>query len=346
MSIPRTGRCMTSILTVALVLVGAILSGCGQSSNSTSINGAGASFPAPLYQRWFAEYQRANPGIKVSYQSTGSGAGVNQFIAGTVQFGASDVAMTPAEVAQVSRGAIMIPVTAGAVVVGYNLAGVPDLKLSRAALVGIFAGKVTRWNDLLIRATNPGVALPDQKISVVHRSDGSGTTAIFTSHLAAVGGAHWSAGAGKSIEWPTGIGAKGNEGVTARLLQDPGSIGYIEVSFAQQNGIKTAALENKYGQFVPYSAQAAADALANINLPENLVGFDADPAGTTSYPIVSYTWILVYRQYDNAAVADGLKKVLTWAVTDGQKFSEELGYTPLPAPVVARARDAIDSIGR
>lgn len=320
---------------------------CGPSNPGVNIHGAGASFPAPLYQRWFVEYNKLRPEVRISYQSVGSGAGVNQFIAGTVQFGASDVPMTAGEIAKVSRGTKQIPVTAGGVVVGYNLPGVGELQLPRKVLADIFLGKVTKWNDPSIAAVNAGTNLPELPITVVHRSDGSGTTAIFTEHLATIS-ADWKSTvkSGKSVQWPCGVGAKGNEGVTAQLLQVKGSIGYLEYGFAQQNGIATAALENKAGRFVKYTAQSAKAALNNIKLPDNFVASDSDPAGESSYPIVSYSWLLIYEQYDDAQAAAALRDVLGWILSDGQKLSDSLGYIPLPDSVVARLRPVVEQIGR
>lgn len=341
----RFGRFLSLAAAAVLALSMAACKPSGQ--ESVSLHGAGATFPAPLYQQLFAEYNKKHPEVKISYQSVGSGAGVNQFIAGTVTFGASDVAMTEAEIAQVKRGTVLVPVTAGAIVIGFNVEGVSELKLSQEALAQIFLGEIKVWNDPRIAALNQGVNLPSQPITVVHRSDGSGTTGVFTMHLSAISQT-WKSGpgTGKTVQWPTGIGAKGNEGVTAQLMQVPGSIGYIEVSYARQNNIKSAVLQNRDGNFVAYSSAAAAEALANIELPDSLVAFEPNPAGAGSYPIVSYSWILAYRQYDDAKQAETLRNVLHWAVTDGQAFADQLGYIPLPEPVVVKLAPVIDTIGR
>jgi phosphate transport system substrate-binding protein len=314
---------------------------------TASLSGAGATFPAPLYQLWFSEYNKVNPGVQVSYQSVGSGAGVEQFTKGTVDFGASDVGMKPEEIAKVTKGVLMLPMTAGGVVVAYNLPDIKDLKLSRDALVKIFQGKIAKWNDPAIAKDNPDAKLPDQAISVVTRSDGSGTTAVFTQHLSAIS-PEWkkSPGDGKSIQWPVGTGAKGNEGITAQIQQNQGSIGYIEYGYAKQNDVPFATLQNKAGQFVTYSPETATAALESITLPENLLGADPDPSGETAYPIVTYTWILAYQKYDNADKAKALEEVLKWALKDGQQKSADLGYIPLPAPVVSKVEAAVDTISQ
>lgn len=315
------------------------------SGQSVSITGAGASFPAPLYQKWFAEYNKQNPDIKVAYQSVGSGAGVEQFTQQTVDFGASDVAMKDAEIAAVDRGVVLLPMTAGSVVLAYNLPGVESLQLSREAYIDILLGKITKWNDPAIASTNAGVDLPDSEITVVYRSDGSGTTGVFTKHLSAVS-SEWKdkVGEGKTVEWPTGIGAKGNEGVTAQIQQTEGSIGYIEYGYAKLQGIPAASLENKAGNYIAPSSESAAETLSAVTLPENLRAFITDPEGDNSYPVVSYTWILAYQSYDDATKLDAFKEVVNWSLTEGQNFAEELGYIPLPSNVVTKVEAALGTI--
>ena len=268
---------------------------------SVSLTGAGASFPAPLYQRWFSEYSQKNPNVQVTYQSVGSGAGVEQFTQQTVNFGASDVAMKDEEIAKVDRGVVLLPMTAGSIVLAYNLPGVTELQLSRQVYVDILLGKIKKWNDSAIAKINPEAKLPNQEITVVHRSDGSGTTGVFTKHLSSIS-SEWQkkVGSGKTVAWPTGVGAKGNEGVTAQIKQTEGSIGYIEYGYAKQLGIPVASLENKAGNYVAPSSESASSALGAVTLPENLRAFVTDPEGGDSYPIVSYTWILAYGNYDDA----------------------------------------------
>ena len=312
-----------------------------------TINGAGASFPAPLYQRWFADLNKKYPNLRVNYQSVGSGAGVKQFKAGTVDFGASDVAMKDKDIAEVdaSKGVLLLPMSAGSVVFAYNLPGVKDLKLSRLAYVDILLGKIKKWNDPKLVADNPGVTLPDKNITFVHRSDGSGTTGVFTKHLSAIS-PEWKdkVGEGKTVEWPTGVGAKGNEGVTAQIKQTDGSIGYIEYGYAKLNNIAFATLENKEGEFVKPSDEAASQTLSAVTLPANLRAFITDPEGKESYPIVTYTWILAYKKYDNPAKAKAVEAMIEYGLTEGQKVSKELGYVPLPENVVKKVAAAADSI--
>ncbi len=315
------------------------------SSQSISLSGAGASFPAPLYQRWFSEYNKQNPNVQVAYQSVGSGAGVEQFIQGTVDFGASDVAMKDEEIAVVERGVALLPMTAGSIVLAYNLPDVPELKLSRQAYVDILLGKIKKWNDPAIARLNSNTQLPDSNITVVHRSDGSGTTGLFTKHLSAIS-PEWSekVGSGKVVEWATGIGAKGNEGVTAQILQTEGSLGYIEYGYAKQQEIPTATLENKAGKYVAPSSESASSALGATTLPENLRAFVTDPEGEDSYPIVTYTWILAYRTYEDEDKLKAFKNVINWSLTEGQSFAEELGYIPLPDNVVQTVQKKLDTI--
>lgn len=321
--------------------------GSGEDSGekSVSLTGAGASFPAPLYQRWFSEYNKQNPNVRVAYQSVGSGAGVEQFTQGTVDFGASDVAMDDDEIAAIDRGVALLPMTAGSIVIAYNLPDVPELKLSRKAYVDILMGKITQWNDPAIAKLNPQAKLPDTKITIVYRSDGSGTTGVFTKHLSAVS-PEWKekVGDGKTVEWPTGVGAKGNEGVTAQILQTEGALGYVEYGYAKQQEISTATLENKAGKYVPASGEAAAKALSGTELPENLRAFITDPEGESSYPIVTYTWLLAYQKYDDPAKLKAFKDVVNWSLTDGQAFADELGYIPLPENVVQKVKTKLNTI--
>ncbi|MGB8700181.1 MAG: phosphate ABC transporter substrate-binding protein PstS [Thermosynechococcaceae cyanobacterium] len=315
-------------------------------TETVALSGAGATFPAPLYQKWFADFNKANPSVTVSYQSVGSGAGVKQFTAGTVDFGASDVAMKDEEIKDVAKGVLMIPMTAGSIVLAYNLPEVKEpLKLSRKAYVDIFSGKIKKWNDPEIAKANPDAKLPDSAIKVVYRSDGSGTTAVFTKYLSAVS-SDWKAkiGDGKTVNWPSGTGAKGNEGITAQIQQNQGSIGYVEYGYAKQNGLQFASLENKAGSFIAPSDQSAQTTLASAELPDNLRVFIVDPAGKDDYPIVTFSWILAYKTYDDPVKAKVLKAVLDYSLTEGQKASAELGYVPLPDDVVTKAKAAVASI--
>ena len=303
------------------------LAGCGGSS---ILNGAGASFPASIYQRWFQEL--AGQGIQVNYQSVGSGAGVRQFLSRTVDFAASDVPMKPEEVAKLPQGVVQIPMTAGAIAVAYNLRGC-DLKLSQTQLVDIFAGRINNFSQLGCSA---------KPIRVVHRSDGSGTTANFTAHLAAINPA-WkeSVGTAKTVKWPTGIGAKGNEGVAAQLLQVEGGIGYVEMAFVKQP-LQAAALTNASGAVVTPTLASGQEALASIDLGADLTGSNANPV--KGYPIVTFSWILLYKT-GNGARHDTLNKVFSHTLSDeAQAMAPSLGFISLPQDVVSKARAALATV--
>lgn len=311
------------------------------------LNGTGADFPFFIYQRWFSEYNRLHPTVQLNYQPTGSEVGIQQVITQTIDFGASDIAMTDEEMAQVKPGVVLLPMTAGSVAIAYNLPGIANgLKLPRDVYPDIFLGRITQWNDPKLAAANPDLTLPDQPIIVVHRSDGSGTTATLTRHLAAVSPA-WKeqVGDGLSVSWPTGVAVKSNAGVSAQIQQAPGVIGYVEFSYAQQLGLTMAALENQAGQYVLPSVAAAAQALSEAELPDNLRAFVPDPAAAAAYPIATYSWILAYQHYDDAAKAETLRTVLQWCLTEGQQFSSELGYVPLPEEIARRAAAAAEMIG-
>jgi phosphate transport system substrate-binding protein len=305
------------------------LSSC---SNGQTLQAAGASFPAGLYQRWFADLASKDK-IRVNYQSVGSGAGVRQFQAGTVDFAASDKPLDAKDAAAIKRGVVQLPLTAGAIAVAYNLPGC-NLKLSQEQLVQIFEGKIRNFQQL-------GCA--DQPIQVVVRSDGSGTTYNFTNSLAAFSPS-WKQGpgVGKSVNWPTGVGAKGNEGVAASLLQTKGSIGYVEAAYVR-GVLQAAAIANRAGSFSLPDADNASQALATINLGDDLTGSDPNPSA--GYPIVTFTWVLLYKN-GNAAKLPALQRTFNYALSEAaQKQAPSLGYIPLPAPVLAKAKDALASVG-
>ena len=318
-------------------------------ASDLSLTGAGASFPAPLYQRWFQDFNQVNPKLQINYQSVGSGAGVEQFTKGTVDFGASDTAMKDEEIAKVpaDKGVLLLPMSAGSIVIAYNLPDVKELKLPREVYVDIFLGKITKWNDPKIVAANPEAKLPDQNITVVHRSDGSGTTGVFTKHLSAIS-PEWKekVGEGKTVEWPSAgnIGGKGNEGVTASIQQSVGAIGYIEYGYAKSNNVKFAALQNKAGNFVAYTDAAGAKTLEAVVLPENLRAFIPDPEGADSYPIVSYTWMLVPKKVADPIKAKSIEAMIEYGLNQGQNVSGELGYIPLPKNVKEKVAVAADGI--
>jgi phosphate transport system substrate-binding protein len=321
--------------------------------NLVSLQGSGATFPAPLYKRWFLEYYRDHPNVQVNYQAIGSGAGVRQFTEDLVDFGASDAAMNDEEITKVERGVHLLPMTAGSIVLSHNVPGVDKpLRFSRETYVAIFLGDIDHWNDDAIATDNPGVSLPNLPITVVFRADGSGTTFAFTNHLRTIskkwvsqlGGEKKSFG--KSIIWPTGVGARGNSGVTALIQQTPGAIGYLEYGYAELAGLPMAVLQNHDGEYVAASAASGTAALqsAGTKVPDNLRLFIPDPTGEKSYPIVTYTWMLCYHQYPDQRKAQALKEVLRYGLTDGQQTASKLGYIPLPEVMVQKALAKVDSI--
>ncbi|MGH8001210.1 MAG: phosphate ABC transporter substrate-binding protein PstS [Brasilonema sp.] len=310
-----------------------------------SLNGSGATFPAPLYQTWFQALNQKYPNLQVNYQPVGSGAGIEQFTKGLVDFGASDVAMTDEEIKKVQNGVLLLPMTAGSIVLAYNLPGVEGLKLPRDVYTGIFLGTIKTWNDPKIAAANPGAKLPNTPITIVHRSEGSGTTGVFTQHLSAIN-PEWKSkvGSGKTVNWPVGLAAKGNDGVTAQVQQTQGSIGYVEYAYAKNSKLNFATLENKAKQFVAPSDESAAKTLESVTLPENLRAFITDPEGNDSYPLVTYTWILAYKKYPDAIKAKAVEAMIEYGLTEGQKIATQLGYVPLPQSVVQKVTAAADTI--
>ncbi len=327
-------------LLAAVLLLGAAASA---RAGDLLITGAGATFPFPLYSRWFSDYNKLHPALKFNYQSIGSGGGIKQITEGTVDFGASDAPMTDAELAK-APGIQHIPTVLGAVVVTYN-APVKDLKLTGETLSRVFLGKIAKWNDPAIARDNPGVRLPDQAIAVVHRSDGSGTTAIFTDYLAKVS-PEWKAGpgAGKSVRWPVGLGAKGNEGVTGMVKQTPGAVGYVELAYANQNHLEMASLKNRDGHFVKPSIQSTSEAAAGVRMPADYRVSITDAAGRNAYPIASFTYLLVHRDTRDAAKGAALIQFLSWAVHQGQAAAAPLDYAPLPKKVVEQVTATIKTL--
>jgi phosphate transport system substrate-binding protein len=344
----KSARLVVGLLAcVALVSSGVSCSPQGgPGGGQVKLQGAGASFPAPLYNKWFKAYNAAHPDVQIDYQSVGSGSGVKAIIDKTVDFGASDAAMTPEEIAKVDVGVQLVPMTAGSIVLAYNVEGVEGLKLSRKAYTAIFLGKVTKWNDPLVVEANPGTKLPATNINVVVRADSSGTTFVFTKHLSAVSEEFAkSPGTNKMPNWPVGTKSKGNEGVSAAINTTPGSIGYIEFGYAQGAKLKMATLENKAGKYVAPTIASGQAALASVNLPDDLIAWLPDPDGDQSYPIATYTWIMVYQKYADPTKAETLKKVLSYCLTEGQKDSEALGYIPLPPSVVEKNLAALVRLG-
>ena len=352
--------------TVAMMLVCVLAASCSPPERGKPkiqvpeggllLRGAGATFPAPLYERWFAEYQRLHPKVLVVYDRVGSGQGVKRLIGKSpeltaddaVDFAGSDAAMTDAEMAEVEGGVQLLPVTAGTLVLAYNLPGFTiDLRLSRATYTGIFLGQITEWNDPRIATDNPGSKFPPWSIVLVTRQDSSGTTFALTNHLSAIS-TEWRDrfGAATLVNWPgNAMRADGNAGTAGRIKGSLGSIGYVPYGFAKQLGLKMASLENKTGRFVTPSAQSGVATLAAASLPENLRLFFADPEGEESYPLVTFTWILVRRKQSDSQKAVALQDLCRWCLTEGQHLSEELGYVPLPSNVVTAATAAVEAIG-
>jgi phosphate transport system substrate-binding protein len=328
---------------IALSLFTASLSQIGA---ATALNGSGATFPAPLYLRWASDFRKDSPDITVNYQGVGSGAGIKQFSDGITDFGASDVAMSDAEINKVNGNVLMLPATAGTIVLAYNIPGVQTgLKLSRNAYVGILLGTIKSWNDPIIAKDNGGITLPNLPITAVSRSDGSGTTAVFTAHLDAVSPDFASkVGSGKSVTWPVGVAGKGNDGVTALIKQTPGAIGYVEFGYAEKNNLTMASLQNKAGNFIAPTLQSGAATLASVNLPENLRAFITDPDGANDYPIATFTWLLVKKTYTDAAKAAAVKAFVSYGLTKGQSAAPELGYITLPENVVAKVQSVLATV--
>ncbi|HTQ58261.1 MAG TPA: phosphate ABC transporter substrate-binding protein PstS [Bryobacteraceae bacterium] len=336
--------------TAFVAMAGLAMMSCGGSTTGggagQKLQGAGASFPAPIYSKWFKSYSESHPGVQIDYQSVGSGSGIKSFIDKTVDFGASDAAMTPEEIGRVdpALGVQLLPMTAGSIVITYNLPDVKELKLSRKAYSDIFLGTVKKWNDPLIAKANPGVKLPDSPINVVVRADSSGTTFVFTQHLSAISPDFAKGpGASKMPNWPVGTRSKGNEGVTASVKTTPGSIGYIEYGYAMSQSMPMAILENKSGEFVAPTTASGQAALASAQLPENLIAWVSDPAPKDAYPIATYTWLLVNKKYPKDKLAV-LQDLLKYCLGDGQKLAEPLGYIPLPASVVEKDLAAVNTL--
>ena len=311
------------------------------------VNGAGATFPYPIYSKWFDEFHKRNPDVQINYQSIGSGGGIRQVTDGTVDFGASDGPMTDEQLAATKVPILHLPTVLGAVVPTFNLAGIEALRFTPEALAGIFLGKITRWDDAVLAEANPGVKLPGQAIVPVHRSDGSGTTYVFTDYLTKVS-PEWSSSVGKgtAVNWPVGIGGKGNEGVTGLVKQTPNTIGYVELVYAVQNKLPVGAVKNRGGRFVQASLDSitAAAASAASNMPPDFRVSITDAAAADAYPIASFTWLLVPTRIKDAEKGRAMKDFLAWMLVDGQKLAPALQYAPLPEAVIGLERQALDRI--
>jgi phosphate transport system substrate-binding protein len=313
----------------------------------TTLNGAGATFPYPMYSKWFSEYHKLHPEIQINYQSIGSGGGIRQVINGTVDFGASDGPMTDDMLKEAKTKILHMPTVLGADVPAYNIPGVTaELKFTPEALAGIFLGKITKWNDKAITSANSGVNLPDRDIIVVHRSDGSGTTYIWTDYLSKIS-PEWQSqvGKGTSVKWPIGLGGKGNEGVAGSIRQLQGSIGYVELIYAVQNNINYGSVKNTAGNFVKASLESVTAAAASApKMPADFRVSITNAPGKDAYPISSFTWLLIPAQSKDAAKGRILADFLNWMVTDGQKMTAGLSYAPLPESVVQKEKDAIKQV--
>jgi phosphate transport system substrate-binding protein len=335
-------------LSVLVIVFASTACNGGGGSGSVTLQGAGATFPNPLYQKWLSEYGKINPNVRIDYQSIGSGGGIKQLKEQTVDFGASDAPMKDEDLKSAPGEILHIPTVLGAVVITYNLASVSQkLRFSPEVIADVFLGKIKKWNDPKIAADNPGVALPSTDVTVVHRSDGSGTSAVFTDYLSKVS-PEWKekVGAGISPSWPTGIGGKGNEGVTGQVKSTPNTIGYVELAYALQNNLPVAQLKNASGNYIDASIDAvtAAAAAALANTPEDLRVSITNAPGAQAYPISSYTYILVYKEQKDARKGKALVDFLWWGIHDGEKYAKDLQYAPLPDEIVRRTEAKINSI--
>jgi phosphate transport system substrate-binding protein len=309
----------------------------GAAGAQTLVNGAGATFPYPLYSKWFDEYTKIEPGMRFNYQSIGSGGGIRQITAKTVDFGATDGPMTDEQLRKAGGELFHIPTVLGAVVATYNLPGNPKLRFTPELLADVFLGKLTKWDDARLREANPGVNLPSQPIVVVHRSDGSGTTYIWVDYLSKVS-KEWEqkVGRGTSVKWPVGLGGKGNEGVAGQVKNTPGALGYVELAYAKTNKLPVGSVRNQAGTFVEPTIESttAAAAGAAKSMPADFRVSLTNPPGDTAYPIASFTWLLVYRDQPEPTKGQAIVKLLWWASHEGQKYASDLLYAPLPPEVV------------
>jgi phosphate transport system substrate-binding protein len=320
--------------------------GATSASQALQINGAGATFPNPIYSKWFSEYNKLHPNIRINYQSIGSGGGIQQVTNQTVFFGATDGPMNDEQLKSAPGPILHFPTVLGAVVPVYNIAGVTDeLKFTGPVLADIYLGKIKKWNDAAIAKLNPAVKLPATDITVVHRSDGSGTTYIFVDYLSKVSPAFKSqVGVSTSVKWPAGVGGKGNEGVSGLVTQTPGSIGYVELIYALQTKIPFGSVQNAAGEFVKASTDSVTKAAAGAAIPPDFRISITNAPGAGVYPISSFTWILMYEDPKDKASGKAMVDFMRWALTDGQKYAPDLGYAPLPANVVMLEQAALEKI--
>jgi len=321
------------------------LEGADRASAQLLINGAGATFPYPIYSKWFDEYSKVDPSVRFNYQSIGSGAGQRQIVEGTVDFGASDGPMSDQNLARAPGKILHVPTVAGADVIAYNLPGAPRLRLDGPAIADIFLGKIAKWNDPRLAALNPGAALPKADILVVHRADGSGTTYILVDYLSSVSG-EWQkrVGRGTAVKWPAGLGAEGNEGVTAQIKQMPGAMGCVELVYATQNQLPCASVKNAAGNFIAPSVETVTEALAAAAIPDDFRFSMVNAPGGRAYPIASATWLLVYQHQRNAEKGRKMVEFLKWALKEGGPMARQLDFAPLPPDLSKRVLAEIDGI--
>ncbi len=338
---PRRWRSLTCAGILAIALSTQSVGSAARAADLVTLNGAGATFPYPLYSRWFAEYNRLHPDVRINYQSIGSGGGIAQVQKGTVDFGASDAPLSNDQLKAMGRPIVLIPTVAGSIAMSYNLPGVgTGLRLTPENIVDIYMGQITKWNDPRLRENNPAMNLPDLAITVVHRADGSGTTFHFTSFLSAVSPA-WAdkVGHSTSVEWPVGIGGKGNEGVAGAVKQTPGALGYVELAYVVQNHLAYAVVKNRDGRWVAPSLSAttaaAAVGAAQMTKTNDVRVSIAYSAGPGTYPIAGFTYLLIPQEQTDEAKGKAMVEFLWWAIHDGEKDAPLLLYAPLPAPVVA-----------
>lgn len=318
----------------------------GSAAAQTQLNGAGATFPNPIYSKWFSEYHKQHPDVQINYQPIGSGGGIRQVIAGTVDFGASDVGMTDAQMKESKVPIQLIPTVMGSVVPAYNIPGVKEeLKFTPEVLANIFLGKITTWNDPAIQKINPDVKLPGQTINVVHRSDGSGTTGVFTDYLTKVS-PEWktAVGTGTAVKWPVGIGGKGNEGVAGTIKVVDGAIGYVELIYALSNNIPFGSVKNQAGVFLKANLQNTSAAANGVKIPDDYRVSITNSANKDAYPIATFTWLLIPKKMSDANKAKVLKDFLSWMIEDGEKMVESLDYAPLPQDLQGRVKKTVSSL--
>jgi phosphate transport system substrate-binding protein len=326
-----------------------LILGSSVSLPAETINAAGATFPAVIYQKWFQEFHKLHPDVQINYQSLGSGAGIQQLTQGTVDFGASDMPMTNEQLSKITKVKVLhFPTVLGGLVPTYNVPGVTAiLNFTPESLAGIYLGKITKWNDAALKKDNPGVNFPDAEIQVVHRSDGSGTTFVWTDYLSKIS-PEWKSkvGAGTSVAWPTGLGGKGNEGVAGTVKQTANSIGYVELIYAAQNKMAYGAIRNSAGTFVRADFDSVSEAAAGAakNMPDDFRVSITNAPGKKAYPVSSFTWLLIPNKFDNATKKNAIQSFLKWMLAEGQKFAAGLDYASLPQPVVAKEEKQIGLI--